>query len=175
MTLSSPSLAPDWRHPAILVRGVDQTVGMRLRLAGVVQTPTACTLAVYRDTARTDLYSAPTVTPGTTSTADTAVIPTTEPYSNQWVLGWSPTVGGVAYYFQRRALLVERAPEPRVDQEDFRTFEPELLTAARIPKGQTTWTPQILEAWYQVIRSLTAAGNSPVKYEIRYRVRPYTW
>jgi hypothetical protein len=76
-------------------------------------------------------------------------------------MSWSPTVSSVAYVFQQRAFLVGRAPTPRVDQEDLYRLESELRVPARLPKGQTSWADQILEAWYQILRTLTGKGRQP--------------
>lgn len=161
MTLHSQSLSPDWKTPLILVRGVAQEIGIRLRDAGAVVTPASGSVSLYRDTLATDLYYSGALTPGPTSTRALAAIPATEGLSADWVASWPIVHAGLTYTFRQRAILVGQQISPRISDEDLYTIEPDLRLPARLPAGQTSWQAQISEAWAWIVNSLTARGKQP--------------
>jgi hypothetical protein len=162
VTLHSSSLAPDWKTPLIIVRGISQDLGIRLRDAGSVVTPTSGTVALYRDVGETDTYLAPTaLTPGATSLYTLPAVAASEALASDWVAIWPIVSGALTYRFRQRALLVGTAIHPRVSDEDLYGEEPTLRHPARLPEGQTSWQPQISDAWVEILNSLTARGKQP--------------
>ncbi len=162
MTLHSSSLAPDWKTPLIIVRGIAQDIGIRLRDAGSVVTPASGTVGLYRDVGETNAYLSPAaLTPGATSTYALPAVTASEPLSSEWVAVWSFVYGGLTYRRRQRAILVGTAIGPRVSDEDLYSEEPTLRHPARLPEGQTSWQPQISAAWVEILNSLTDRGKQP--------------
>lgn len=163
MALASRTLAPDFRLPLLLQRGMAQDVGLRLRDGSSVVTPSSASVSVYRDTGATDLVQTATATPGTTSIASLAATSSTEPLSSEWVAVWTWVASTVTYTDRQRVILVGQIPRPRVAVEDLYGGDgvPELRHPARLPAGQTDWAPQVSAAWDEVLRSLTARGKRP--------------
>jgi hypothetical protein len=161
MTLHSTSLAPDWKTPLILIRGVAQDIGIRLRDAGAVVTPASGTVSLYRDTGGSNLYVSAAVTPGATSTAALSAIPSTESLSAEWIAKWVMVSASLTYTFRQRAILVGTGIYPRISDEDLYTDEPSLQHRTRMPEGQTSWGTQIGEAWAAIICDLTSRGKRP--------------
>jgi hypothetical protein len=163
LTLPSRTLAPDFRLPLILQRAVATDVGLRLRDGGSVITPSSASVSVYRDTGATDLVQTAVATPGDTSIASLSATSSTESLSAEWVAAWTWVASGVTYTDRQRVILVGQVPRPRVACEDVYGGDgvPELRHPARLPSGQTDWSPQVSAAWDEVLRTLTARGKRP--------------
>lgn len=163
MTLLARTLSPDWgQAPEIIERTVAQRLEMRLRAAGAVVAPTSGTLAIYRDVSEDSAYLSPVAyTPGDTSYYSLPAVSSSESLTDQWVEVWTAVSGGVTGRWRRRCWLVGYAPTPRVDAEDLYAVVPELRHPARLPAGQTSWSPQILRAWDTILQVLTGRGKRP--------------
>ena len=166
MTLRSPTISPDWRHPAILERAVDQDLPIRLRDGASVVTPSSGIGTVYKQVADpaslpTPVYSGAVVA-GATSLLSVPAVAASEPLSSDWSATWvmEPVTGGPTCTFRQRVFLVGYLPYPRVAEEDLLRIVPEIRLPARRP-NQADWSPQIGEAWYQVLRYLTGSGQKP--------------
>lgn len=163
MTLHSQTLSPDWKVPQIVQRGVTTPLGLRLRDAGTVVTAlaTAISVDVYTDSGETDLFvSSGALTPADTTEYDLVTTASTD-LSMDWVARWSDTYAGREYTHRQRVCIVGTMLSPRLDVEDLYTEEPDLRHAARLPAGQTSWSPQILAGWYDLIGRLTRRGAQP--------------
>lgn len=161
MTLHSQSLTPDWKTRLVVPRGVLWPIGIRLRESGAVVTPSAASVSLYRDTSASSLYVASgALTPGAT-TEYALTVASSEALSSDWIAVWAATVATVVYSWRQRVYLVGSPLAFRVDQEDLYGTEPDLRHPARLPAGQTTWTPQILAARDAITQRLTATGKRP--------------
>lgn len=163
MALHEPGLAADWKTAIVAPRGQTWPIGIRLRLAGVVVTAdcSAISVDVYKDTGESTLFaSSGALTPAATTTYD-LVTTSTESLSLDWITKWTVTYLGNIYTYRQRLALVGTMLSPRVDQEDLYDDEPDLRLPARIPSGQTDFSPQILAAWYDVIKTLTSRNKEP--------------
>lgn len=163
MTLHSPSLAPDWKIPLLIRAGSTRSAWLRLRQGGEVVTKdcTAISTKVYKDTSASTLFS----DSGALTPADTTEFPITpgDDLSLDWIARWSWTYGGVTYQDTQRVCVVGQLPVSRVALEDLYDEEPDLRHAARLPQGQADFTPQILSAYYDIIKRLTRRGKEPWK------------
>lgn len=163
MTLLSPGLAPDWKSPLLIRQGSTRAAWLRLRLAGEVVTDdcSAISVNVYRDTSANNLFdSSGALTPAETTEFD-VVVPSSESLSLDWIALWSYTYDGVSYEERQRICVVGQIPSSRLDQSDLYDEEPDLRLPARLPQGQTDWSPQILAAWYDILDRMTSRDKKP--------------
>ena len=142
----------------MIERGVDAALTADVYdAAGVQQTPTAATVAIYAGSKlivdATAVHAAPsTYTLLAALTAD-------ESLSDEWQERWSLTIGGTVYTFRRDAYLVRHILYPVITDTDLTELHSDLADLR--DADQSTFEVQRTAAWGRIERKLIALGSRP--------------
>lgn len=149
----------EFRAPHYIVRGADTVLEAPVYLDASPVAPSAGTITIY-DGNGTAVVSAAAVTI-TTGIATYTVLGTTTAsldLSSDWWVVWSLTVAGAPVSARNAAALVRYLYRCPVSHAMILKREP---TFTAWPRTQSSWRPQIEEAWDEILGRLLEDGRQP--------------
>jgi hypothetical protein len=162
MTISETLYTARFRAPDAIQRGVNQTIACPTYRLGVVATPSAGTVSVYKaDQTAVVSAAAVTIAPGSWATY-TIAGGTTTPLALEegWLIEWTLVMpDGLTHTFRQDAALVRRELAPVVTDADLirrHSDLPQLLAS-----GATNYQDYLDEAWATIMLRLIANGRRP--------------
>ncbi len=160
-------------HPDVWVRARDNPVSLYCWRNGVQVQPTACTLEIYTP-ASSDAAEAPTVIPGTPSTAtiDAATLPATMGLGAGFQMLWKPTLGTVRTVDREAWLALRPLYNPLAGDHLERMYPG--ITNHLTGTGKTTFQWLVDEVHAEGINEITLRGLWPHQVKSQWSLlKPY--
>jgi len=149
----------DLALPAFLLHNGSAVVAMRGRSGASALTLTTGTLAVYAPDG--SAHSTPSVTVASNVASATVALSSAAALGRGWRLDWTLGDGTSTWRVSQAAIAARLgAPQLPVSTQDLQRLHPELLGV--YPTGQTSWDPQIDQAWAEVLSTLSQRSSVSV-------------
>lgn len=148
--------------PDLIRREEDQDLDLVVRVDEAPPTIASATLTLY------DANGTAVVTAGACTIPEqgraryalaASLVPSTLTFALGWRGVWSLTIGSAVSKVTRDYALCKYVPRCPVVGDDLYARQHRLRSM--IPVGQSTWSPQILEAWIEITQDLYDAGRRP--------------